>query len=57
MLTLQRGADGTYSAALPALNRGHWYVELSPPNRAWRLTGEFVDRAPELDLRPAGAGP
>jgi uncharacterized protein len=57
MLTLQRGEDGTYSAALPALNRGHWYVELSPPNRAWRLTGEFVDRAPELDLRPAGAGP
>jgi hypothetical protein len=56
MLTLERGADGTYSAALPTLNRGHWYVELSPPNRAWRLTGEFVDRAPALDLRPAGAG-
>ena len=54
MLTLTRGTDGTYSAALPELHRGHWYVELSPPNRAWRLTGEFVDRAPALELRPAG---
>jgi hypothetical protein len=58
MLTLSRGADGAYSARLPTLDRGHWYLELSPPNRDWRLTGEFVDRAPALDLRPAGsAGP
>lgn len=53
MLTLKRGTDGSYSAPLATLERGHWYVELSPQNRAWRLTGEFVDRAPDLALRPA----
>ena len=52
MLTLRRGADGVYSAPLPELHRRHWYLELSPPSRAWRLTGDFVDRAPALDLRP-----
>jgi hypothetical protein len=58
MLTLDRGADGVYAVALPELHRGHWYVEVSPPNRAWRLTGDFVDRAPALELRPTGtAGP
>jgi hypothetical protein len=53
MLTLERGADGTYSAPLAALDRGHWYVEVTPADRAWRLTGEFVDRAPALDLAPS----
>lgn len=56
MLTLRRGADGVYSAPLEELHRGHWYLELSPPSRAWRLTGDFVDRAPALELRPI-AGP
>lgn len=53
MMTLEPAADGTYAIALPPLNRGHWYLELTPPNRAWRLTGEFVDSAPALDLRPS----
>lgn len=57
MLTLERRADGHYAAPLTALNPGHWYVEISPTDRAWRLTGEFVDRAPALDLRPAAAAP
>jgi hypothetical protein len=53
MVTLDATADGTYAIAMPALPRGHWYVELTPPDRTWRLTGEFVDAAPALDLRPS----
>ena len=46
------GADGVYTAPLPALAPGHWYLELSPADRAWRLTGEFVDTLGTLTLRP-----
>jgi hypothetical protein len=53
MITLEPSVDGTYSVALPPLNRGHWYLELTPPDRAWRLTGEFFDAVPALDLRPS----
>lgn len=52
LVTLSAGADGVYSAPLPALAPGHWYLELSPADRAWRLTGEFVDTFGTLTLRP-----
>ncbi len=52
LVTLRAGADGTYAAALGALPPGHWYLEISPAERTWRLTGEFVDRLGTLTLRP-----
>ena len=54
MVTLERTADGAYAAELGELPRGHWYLELTPTSRDWRLTGDFVDRAGALTLKPAG---
>jgi hypothetical protein len=51
-LTLSAGADGIYAAPLPALPPGHWYVEVSPADRAWRLSGEFAGTLGTLTLRP-----
>jgi hypothetical protein len=56
MLTLERGADGEYRATMAPLPAGHWYVEISPSDREWRLTGEFRDRAIGLALRAPAAG-
>jgi uncharacterized protein len=52
LVTLRAGADGSYGAPLPPLAAGHWYVEVSPADRAWRLTGEFGDLPATLALRP-----
>ena len=52
LVTLTAGADGVYTAPLPSLAPGHWYLEVSPADRAWRLTGEFVDTLGTLTLRP-----
>jgi len=51
-VTLPAGADGDYAAALAPLAPGHWYLEVAPADRAWRLTGEFVDSPGTLTLRP-----
>jgi hypothetical protein len=55
MLVLQLAADGSYRTHLPPLAAGRWYVEISPPDRLWRLTGDFTDGADHLALpaRPA----
>ena len=55
MLRLERGADGRYGAPLVALPAGHWYIEIAPSDRAWRLTGEFSDTPRALVLRPEPA--
>jgi len=52
LVTLGAGANGAYAAPLPALAAGHWYVEVSPGDRSWRLAGEFVDTPGTLTLRP-----
>lgn len=39
---LARGADGRYSAALPALEDAHWRLTLEDDSRAWRLNGSWV---------------
>jgi hypothetical protein len=52
LLTLAADPAGTYRAPLAPLARGHWYLEVSPADRAWRLTGEFVDQPGTLALRP-----
>lgn len=56
MVTLERGADGEYRAAIAPLPAGHWYVEISPADREWRLTSDFRDRALALALRAPAAG-
>lgn len=52
LVTLKAAADGAYAAALAPLPPGHWYLEVSPTDRAWRLTGEFVDTLGTVTLRP-----
>jgi len=38
-LLLARSADGTYRAGLPALDPGHWHVQVSTSD--WRLVGSL----------------
>ncbi len=52
LATLRATADGAYAAPLAPLAPGHWFLEVSPTDRAWRLTGEFVDTFGTLTLRP-----
>ena len=52
MLTLTATGDGQYAGTLPSLASGHWYLELTPTDRSWRLTGEFVGEFATLQLRP-----
>jgi uncharacterized protein len=54
LVTLERSGAGagSYAGRLPPLPDGHWYLEVAPPNRAWRLTGEFVDALGTLTLQP-----
>ncbi len=56
LVALRPDTDGRYAAPLAPLARGHWYLEVSPADRSWRLTGEFVDEPGTLALRP-GPGP
>jgi hypothetical protein len=51
LVTLKAIADGVYAAPLAPLAPGHWYLEVSPADRGWRLTGEFVDTPGTLALR------
>ena len=52
LVMLSRAADGSYQAPLAPLAAGHWHLEVSPADRAWRLTGEFVDAPGALALAP-----
>jgi hypothetical protein len=52
MVSLSSSGDGRYAGTLPPLARGHWFVEITPANRAWRLTSEFVGERAALQLRP-----
>ena len=42
-LTLERAADGSYRAVLPALPPGHWRIAIEDPRRQWRLAGEWLE--------------
>ncbi|HXQ63208.1 MAG TPA: FixH family protein [Steroidobacteraceae bacterium] len=50
-IDLEANAAGNYAARLPSLAPGHWSIEIFPPDRAWRLTGEFLDVPRTLTLR------
>lgn len=45
VLSLRRGANGVYSAPMPGLSDGRWYVSAETPR--WRLNGVVV--LPEAD--------
>jgi hypothetical protein len=51
MLTLP-GRGGRYQGELAALPPGRWYVEVTPPDRRWRLRGDFRDSVSALGLLP-----
>jgi hypothetical protein len=51
MVTLQ-GTDGQYQGSIDALPPGRWYVEVTPPDRSWRLRGDFRDPAAAIELVP-----
>lgn len=46
--------DGVYTGRASALAPGHWYVEVTPPGREWRLKGDFRDSAAGLELAAPG---
>ncbi|MBS0376367.1 MAG: FixH family protein [Proteobacteria bacterium] len=52
LVPLRATAPGDYAGVVPPLARGHWYLEVSPPDRRWRLAGEFTDAPAALELRP-----
>ena len=46
------GAGGHYQGRMEALPPGRWYVELTPPDRSWRLRGDFRDPTAAIELAP-----
>jgi len=53
-LALQRQADGTYRADLPALAAGHWYVQLEAGD--WRLQSSMhIPSEDRLEFKTPGA--
>ena len=51
MLTLRPGG-GAYEGQTSPLPPGRWYVEITPPDRGWRLKGDFRDAAAGIGLSP-----
>ena len=43
-------ASGTYGAALPPLQRGHWLIEIADVDGGWRLRGRFLAPAAHVGL-------
>jgi hypothetical protein len=49
MITLRR-VDAAFVGSTEPLPPGHWYVEITPPDRGWRLKGDFRDTAAGIRL-------
>jgi hypothetical protein len=41
-VTLARAPDGSYRAAMPAIDTARWTMTLDDESRTWRLTGDWV---------------
>ena len=52
-ITLARAADGSYAAAMPAINAARWSVTLEDESRAWRLTGDWSTGSGTIELGSA----
>lgn len=55
LLSLRRAGPGEYVATLDTLPSGHWYVELTPVDRSWRLRSDFRDGQTVIELAPPPA--
>jgi hypothetical protein len=53
LVALSRAADGAYEAQFEPVDAGHWYVEVSPTDRSWRLRGDFSAIPAQLELTPS----
>ncbi|HED18631.1 MAG TPA: hypothetical protein ENI74_03910 [Gammaproteobacteria bacterium] len=52
-ITLQRQPDGRYTAKLPALRNGKWYLFLQPSDRSWEIRSGLTINGPfQAYLRP-----
>jgi hypothetical protein len=49
---LARAADGSYAAAMPAIDTARWRITLDDDSRAWRLTGDWSATSGGVDLGP-----
>ena len=49
-ILLARAADGSYSAAMPAINATRWSMTLEDPGRLWRLTGDWSTGSGTIEL-------
>jgi hypothetical protein len=47
---LARAADGSYSAAMPAIDTARWSLTLEDEGRAWRLTGDWSAGSGTIEL-------
>jgi hypothetical protein len=58
LVPLTAGTNGGFDTTLPPLRAGHWYLEVTPTDRSWRLTGQFTGSDANLALSaeaPSGA--
>ncbi len=53
MVTL-RGDGRAFEGRIEPLPPGHWYVEITPPDRQWRLKRDFRDATGEVVLAAPG---
>jgi hypothetical protein len=51
-LVTLHGTGGRYEGGMEALPGGHWYVEITPADRSWRLRSDFQDSATAIELAP-----
>jgi hypothetical protein len=47
---LARAADGSYAAAMPAIDTARWTMTLEDEGRAWRLTGDWATTSGTIEL-------
>lgn len=53
LVTLRARGDA-YEGRTDPLPPGHWYVEITPPGRQWRLKGDFRDTTAGISLEAPG---
>ncbi len=54
---LARAADGSYSAAMPAIDSARWSMTLEDEGRAWRLTGDWTSSSGSIEMGGASQSP
>jgi uncharacterized protein len=53
LIALSPAADGSYQAHFAPLEAGHWYLEVSPTDRSWRLRSDFSTLPAQFEMSPA----